>query len=140
MVCGGQPTVVVAFLQLGQALPPIGEPWSITGDGWTYLHTPTQKFTACLIGGGHISLALTRLLDHLDFRVRVFEEGPEIATFVANTPAEEKYLIPYENLAGQVPEGDRIFVAVMAHSQERDAVALRTRSRRRFGYLSLLGS
>ena len=68
MICGGQQTVVVGFWQPGQALPATGDPWSIIGDGWAYHHTPTQKFTACLIGGGHVSLALSRLLDRMAHR------------------------------------------------------------------------
>ncbi|MBF1164313.1 MAG: XdhC family protein [Dechloromonas agitata] len=140
MICGGQQTVVVGFWQPGQALPATGEPWSIIGDGWAYHHTPPRKFTACLIGGGHVSLALSRLLDRLDFRVQVFEERPGIATFVANTAAHEKHHTPYGSLADQVPEGDRVFVAIMTHSHERDAVALRALVGRPFGYLGLLGS
>ncbi len=140
MICGGQQTVVVDFWQPGQAIPATGDPWSIAGEGWIYHHTPTEKFTVCLIGGGHVSLALSQLLDRLDFEVQVFEERPDIATFVANTAAREKHRTPYESLAELLPDGDRVFVAIMTHSHERDAAALHALAGRPFGYLGLLGS
>ena len=140
MICGGQQTVVVCFWRPGQTLPAPDETWSIAGNGWTYRHASAEKFTACLIGGGHVSLALAKLLNRLDFRVLVFEERPEIATYLGNAAAHERHLSPYERLAERVPAGDKVFVAIMTHSHERDAVALHALAGCRFAYLGLLGS
>lgn len=144
MICGGEQTVVVGFWQPGQDLPAPDQAWSIDGEGWAYCHHPAEKITVCLIGGGHVSLALSQLLAWLDFAVVVFEERPGISTFIDNDAAGEKILLPYENLADwlaeHLPVSEQVFVAIMTHTHERDALVLHQLSGMTFGYLGLIGS
>lgn len=166
MVCGGRQSVAIAFLSPGHreavdrllaALRDgrsagwmIGpEGWSLSAsppglvrerDHWRYHHRAGQRITVWLVGGGHVSLALSRLLSWLDFRVMVLEERPGIASFTGNTFAAERFSGPYEELLAGLPVTDADYAVIMTHSHERDSVALDRLGGRTLGYLGLLGS
>ena len=140
MLCGGEQQVAVACWQPGQAVPVPGEAWSIAGDGWQYQAPLAAPVTVYLVGGGHVSLALSQLLAGLDFHVSVLEERAGISTFSSNRWAHAKRSCPYEQLAEYIPAGAAVFVGIMTHAHERDAVAWQALAGRRYGYLGLLGS
>lgn len=166
MICGGEQTVVFApllpsdlplldaligVLRLGRefrwSLSPAGwradtgEPGlRIHGDNWRYGHCSGRQVTVCLIGGGHVSLALSRLLVRLDFRVVVLEERPGVATFKRNRFAHERRVGDYADVCAALPEGDRVYAVIMTHAHERDAAAWRALAEKPLGYLGVLGS
>ncbi|HEX5278218.1 MAG TPA: XdhC family protein [Fluviicoccus sp.] len=168
MICGGGQTVVSALLRPSQLLlveqmlamlDAGGQAvWCLTNGGWTllrekaetgltligtdwrYVHRSGCRESVWLVGGGHVSLALSRLLRPLEFRVTVIEERSGIRSFADNAFAHERLCAPYETLANLIPEGDRHYVAVMTHSHDRDAAALAALQGRHYGYLGLLGS
>ena len=91
-----------------------------------------------MIGGGHVGSALAPLLVGLDFRVVLVEEREQID--LSSIPAHERVRLQYEELGRIVPHGPSSFVAVVAHSHDRDAVALAALEPVELGYLGLLGS
>lgn len=107
---------------------------------WLYLHCSGPSQTVYLVGGGHVSRALSRLLNSLDFRVVVIEEREGIASFVHNTDAHDKHQLAYENLAHVIEPDRHSLVAIMTHGHQRDAAALAAVRELPLGYLGLLGS
>lgn len=114
--------------------------WREEGAGWHYTHNAGPEYEVWLIGGGHVSLALSGILSGLDFRIVVSEERPGIGSFAANRHAHRRLAVAYEELAGLIPQGETTFVGIMTHAWQRDAMALQMLAGKTFGYLGLLGS
>ncbi len=110
------------------------------GGGWRFTHLSGPSHAVYLVGGGHVSRELSRLLVDLDFRVGVIEERDGIGNWIADTWSHERLTCPFEHLERVVPGGANVFAAVMTTSPERDAAALDSLLRVPLGYLGLLGS
>lgn len=107
--------------------------------GWELAVTSGPSHRVYIVGGGHVSLALTQVLVPLDFRVSVVEER-EVATFTGNEWSHERIARPFEELGDIIPAGEDVLVAIMTLGFDRDAAALDALAGKRFGYLGLLGS
>ena len=105
---------------------------------WCYQETINQQKRAYLIGGGHVSLALSRILTTLDFHISVIEQRPDIASFSDNHYADEKINATYQQIASLIPEQSYVFI--MTHSHKTDALALAQLHDKPLSYLGLLGS
>ena len=168
MICGGEQQIAIAPLRPNQ-LPALrqllsrlasGQPavWQLSAAGWQpaqqaardglngqgadwcYNRQAGCSHQVYLVGGGHVSLALSRLLILLGFRVTVIEERAGIGTFEQNRFVHARQRWPYEQLDEHIPAGAQVFVAIMTHAAERDGVALQSLANRPLGYLGLLGS
>lgn len=169
MVCGGSQTTILALLEPNQMAdiqhlidqlhdqqpfawqlspqgwapaPPHAQPGWVDTDAahWVYTHHCGTEGEVWLVGGGHVSLALSALLVGVNFRVVVCEERQGITTLAANHHAHAQLNLPYEALAHTIPDGTLVFVGIMTHAWERDAAALTALEGKMLGYLGLLGS
>lgn len=93
-----------------------------------------------VIGGGHVGLALTRVLATLDFWVVAAEERPGVAQFEENPWAHRRVTMSFAELDRVVPPGEATFVVVMTAGAESDAVALDALWDTPLGYLGVMGS
>lgn len=107
---------------------------------WSCTHRSGPSHDVVLIGGGHISLALSAVLRPLEFRVTVIEERDHIASFTGNRFAHLTHQCRYEEIAPLLSAGKNTLVGIMTHDSARDAVALSALRGMEFGYLGLLGS
>lgn len=114
--------------------------WQEDGDGWRYLARSGPDCEAWLIGGGHVSLALSALLVRLDFRVVVCEERCGIASFEQNTHAHERLRCDYAGLGERIRAGRTSFVGIMTHDWQGDRCCLAALAGKELAYLGLLGS
>ena len=166
MICGGSHVVAVSplgdadlagvamlvdVLSAGRSVE-----WSIDPLGWRIVDAgggapaAAQEWSARVrsgpthvvhvVGAGHVGSALAPLLVGLDFRVVLLDERPGPLAAVVEEAAHERVAVPYEDLAGVVPEGPMSFAAIMTHALERDVVALAALEPLQLGYLGLLGS
>lgn len=161
MICGGEQQVAFAAVDAEHlddvrtvaAAVAAGDriAWTVGAGGWAlgeaapsaeWSHTIVSgpSHEVWVVGGGHVGLALSRVLVPLDFRVVVVEERPGITTFEANTWAHRRVTLPYGALAEVVPAGERTYVAVMTAGAASDAVALDALWDHPVGYLGILGS
>jgi xanthine dehydrogenase accessory factor len=109
-------------------------------DTWLYQETINCNKQAYIIGGGHVSLALSRILATLDFEITVIEQREQIDSFNNNSYADHKHILPYHQLHEFIPDGDRVFVFIMTHNHKTDALALAQLFSKPIAYLGLLGS
>ena len=66
---------------------------------WIYKEKLNQRHVIHIIGGGHVSLALSELMCFLGFYSKVYDDRPELNTILQNYFANEKIIIPgYEQL------------------------------------------
>ncbi|MBL7738812.1 MAG: XdhC family protein [Chitinophagaceae bacterium] len=113
----------------------------LSEDDWLYKEKTGYKYRLSIIGGGHCSLALSRLMRSLDFYICVYDDRKELNTMMENDTAHEKHFIPdYTVLKDLIKEGDEHYVVVMTFGYRTDDTALRSLLFKDFKYMGLLGS
>ncbi|MFT3746066.1 MAG: XdhC family protein [Pyrinomonadaceae bacterium] len=94
-----------------------------------------------IIGGGHCALALSELMSRLDFRVRIFDDRPELNTLEKNEFADEVTIIDsYENIGSYLGSSSNAYVAVMTLGYMSDSVVIKQAIDHEFKYFGVLGS
>ncbi len=107
---------------------------------WTFEEQLHFTNTAYIFGGGHVGLAMSRMMSQLGFRVVVFEDREGLNTLEQNRWADQVHIINYEEAEKYVPEGERSYVIVMTFGYRPDEVIMRRLIGRNFKYLGLMGS
>lgn len=111
------------------------------GTPWSYEEDLGRRDRLHIIGGGHCGLALSQLAAGLDFEVFVYDDRAELPTFVGNTWAHHKILVPdYTVMDSFVADGEDQYVCVMTFGYKTDDVVLRAIMGRRYRFLGALGS
>jgi xanthine dehydrogenase accessory factor len=78
---------------------------------------------------------------NLDFCVHLYEDRPELNTFLENGYVQEKRVVrSYEEIADLVPAGDNQYVVIMTFGYRTDDLALRALVSGSFRFLGVLGS
>jgi xanthine dehydrogenase accessory factor len=107
---------------------------------WCYQSVIGCQKIAYIIGGGHVSLALTQLLALLDFKVIVIDQRTAVKTMEENALASQKLIMPYSEIAHEIIEGMQSYVFVMTHSHETDQQVVELLAKKNFKYFGILGS
>ena len=112
----------------------------LSENDWLYQETIGFYKQAYIIGGGHVSLALSKILATLDFDITVIDERDNADTFARNHYAHRKLRIPYREVANAIAEGDQVFVFIMTHSHKADEKVAEQLADKQIRYLGVLGS
>ncbi len=108
---------------------------------WHYSEPLGYRDRLTIVGGGHVALALSRVMGTLDFHLTVFDDRPGLNTLLINPHVHEKRTLrSYEELAYEVPEGPNQYVVIMTFGYRSDDVAVRQLLNHRLAYLGLMGS
>lgn len=108
---------------------------------WQYKEKTGYKNKLFIIGGGHCALALSRLMQSMDFYTCLYDNRKELKTMVENDTVHEKYFIAdYAELAGLIPPGNTHYVVIMTFGYRTDDIALRALLHKSFRYIGVLGS
>lgn len=108
---------------------------------WEYREKIGYKNQLFIIGGGHCSLALSKLMRSLDFYIRVYDDRKDLKTIKENNAAHEKFFIDsYDKIAASVPEGPSQYVVIMSFGYRSDDMAIRSFLGKNYRYLGVLGS
>ena len=110
------------------------------GPAWHYRERLGFRDKVTIVGGGHVSLALSRVLAWLDFELTVLDDRADLPTLAANEAAHYRRLVDYENVAAETPTGPHRYVVVMTVGFRTDAVVLRQLMGGAFCYLGVMGS
>ncbi len=118
------------------------EPPALHGppDDWTAVLPVGLSDTLYLAGGGHVSLAVSRVVATLPFRIVVLDDRDDLPTMDANRWAHERRVISWSDVATHIEPGPRSWAIVMtaAHSRDRDVLSRLLPIELR--YLGMLGS
>jgi xanthine dehydrogenase accessory factor len=109
-------------------------------NGWSFTETLGLLDTLTIIGGGHVSLAFSRVMATLPFRIVVLDNREELPTFEANNWAHEKRVVEYDRVVEHVPDGNRSWVVIMTYGHVHDRAVLERLLGRQYAYLGVLGS
>ena len=112
----------------------------INDGNWEYREPLNQNYCLHIVGGGHISLALSKLATDLDFEVIVYDHRENLPTVVANSFAQSFKLVRYQHLNELIPSGALQFVVIMTFGYRTDLEAIQNIVTGDYGYLGLLGS
>lgn len=108
---------------------------------WRYTEQVNLRPVIHIIGGGHVSLALSELMCFLGFYSIVYDDRPSLHTIVQNFFANEKIIVPdYEKIAEYVNSNRRHFCVIMTMGYRTDKIALRRLVNKDFFYLGMMGS
>ncbi len=100
-----------------------------------------DKQNLYIIGGGHCALALSEVMSKMGFRIRIFDDRPELNTIEKNRFAHEISIIEsYDKIAELVPSGDEVYVVVMTLGYASDELVIRQLIDKDLKYFGVLGS
>jgi len=109
-------------------------------DDWLYREQAGLRPTLTIVGGGHVGLALSRVMAGLDFHVRVLDDREDLETMDANVYAQEKHVVNYKYLGKYVGEGSGDYAVIMTFGHQADEKVLGQLAGKKLRYLGLLGS
>ncbi len=107
---------------------------------WSYREPLNSQPRIAIIGGGHVSLALSRMMNQLGFHVHVYDDRDGLNTMRANEFAHARTHIDYAHIADHTPEDPDLFIALVSFGYRTDEIVLRQIIRRKYKYIGMLGS
>lgn len=138
---GGEGSLVLTELGLSFVAETMGPVLTRDGESFRYQEAVVSHRSFYVVGGGHVGLALSRVMATLDFEVTVLDHRPALETLEENCHAHEKIILgSYDELPVHVREGERSLVAIVSTSFKTDEAALRALVGKRFAYLGVMGS
>jgi xanthine dehydrogenase accessory factor len=108
--------------------------------GWLFTDRIGLVETLTIVGGGHVALALSRVMATLPFRIVVLDNRDDLETMAVNRYAHDQRVIDYDRVAEHVPEGDRSWVVVMTFGHAHDRQVVENLLDHDLRYLGLMGS
>ena len=107
---------------------------------WIYEENLGIKNTAYIIGGGHVGLAMSKVLALLNFYVVVIDDRSEVSTLKENIYANEIVTLPFDKIKEYIPEGENNYVIIMTPSHRGDETSLKQVINKKFAYIGMMGS
>jgi len=109
-----------------------------SGPAWRYREQLGFRDQLIIVGGGHVSLALSQVASNLEFEITVLDDRADLPTLEANHFTHHRRRVGYETLT--IPSGPRCYVVVMTVGYRTDAVVLRRLLGHAYRYLGVMGS
>jgi xanthine dehydrogenase accessory factor len=107
---------------------------------WTYQENLSQLDTIFIIGGGHVGLALSKVMSFLNFYIILIDNRMNLQTIELNQYADEKIIINYDEIDKYLIDGDHSYVAIVSHTYKTDKYILQKVINRNFRYVGMMGS
>ena len=95
--------------------------------------------TVHIFGAGHVALELSFVLKYLDYYIMIYDDRTNLNTLNANSYADEKIIVNYDDLS-KVDISKDDFVVIVSFGYKTDKVILRQLVERRCRYLGMMGS
>ncbi len=129
-------------LNFSDAIPPQDFYFHMHSENdWEYIEKTGYKNFLFIIGGGHCALALSGVMQFLDFYIRVYDDRNNLRTMVDSKFAHEKHFIgDYSELNTLITPGENHFVVIMTQGYRSDDIAIRALVGKKFKYIGVLGS
>jgi xanthine dehydrogenase accessory factor len=111
-----------------------------TETNWTYTERVDQRIRVHIVGGGHVSLALSELLHFLGYSITLYDNRPGLNTIEQNGFAAEKLIIDYAVIGEHITGGANDAVVIMTFGYRDDKIAFRQLLGKPFFYAGMMGS
>lgn len=114
---------------------------NVLENDWLYEEKTGYKNRLFIIGGGHCSLAFSKLMSGMDFYIHLFEHRDNLHTLEQNSFVHQKTIVDnYSHLKELISSGASHYVVVMTVGYRTDEVAIRALLGKHFKYFGVLGS
>ena len=110
------------------------------GEKWEYREQIGISDTAFIVGGGHVGLAVSRIMKSLGFYVVVFDHRKDVFTLKQNEFADEKIICKYDEIGKHIPAGNKTYIIIATPLHKGDSDALKSVITKHVKYLGLMGS
>jgi len=111
------------------------------GDNWLYRELIGERNTIYIAGGGHVGLAVSKIMKELGFYIKIFDHREDVFTLVQNGFADEKILVKnYYEFGNYVKEGEKSFVVIVTSKHFGDKEALQSVINKKIKYIGMMGS
>lgn len=107
---------------------------------WQYEENIGLLNTVYIIGGGHVGLAVSRVMATLDFYVVTFDQRDDIITMKQNTFANKKIITKYEDVNKFIRESKKSYAVIVTPNHDGDKEALKSIIGLNLKYIGLMGS
>ncbi|MBN2571711.1 MAG: XdhC family protein, partial [Ignavibacteriales bacterium] len=102
---------------------------------WEYVEPIGIEPIIHIIGGGHVSLALSQILAMLNYYTIVYDERNDVDTFVNNNYAGEKKCVAFEKVHEHIKETERTYIIIMTPGHKSDEIVLRNTINKNVKYI-----
>lgn len=107
---------------------------------WVYEENLGIRNTAYIIGGGHVGLAMSKVLALLNYYTIVIDDRAEVSTLKDNVYANEILTLPFDKIREYIPEGENNYVIIMTPSHRGDETSLKQVINKKLAYIGMMGS
>ena len=107
---------------------------------WKYSEYLQHQSIIHIIGGGHCSLALSELMQFLNFEVHVYDDRENLSTVIENKFANEIHQVEYSTISKNLKTTLDDFIVIMTVGYRTDKIVLKELIHQQYKYLGLLGS
>ncbi|MCH8170780.1 MAG: XdhC family protein [Bacteroidetes bacterium] len=107
---------------------------------WEYKEQVGFIETAYVIGGGHIGLAVSKIIKSLGFYVVVLDNRADVYTIKQNIYADKIIICKYNEVGSKIIEGNKSFIIITTSNYLSDIVALKSVINKNVKYIGLMGS
>ncbi len=96
--------------------------------------------TVYIIGGGHVGLAVAKVMSMLDFYVVTIDNRPEVFTMEQNVYSDKKIICNFKDAGKHVREGMLSYVVIVTPMHKSDKEALSSVINKNVKYIGMMGS
>lgn len=107
---------------------------------WRYTEKIDSRPIIHIIGGGHVGLALSELMNFLGFYIHVYDNRPYLNTMNENRFAHQTHLVDYNNIGEIIAGAKDEYVVIVTFGYRDDKIVFRQLLDKDFFYLGMMGS
>jgi xanthine dehydrogenase accessory factor len=114
--------------------------WQLTDDKWQYQEQLRFQNRLYIFGAGHVGFALSKIANHLDFEIHLFDNREGLNTFEQNDMVHYKTIIDYKKSLKHIKLDEQTYIVIMTNSFVEDSIILAQFLDKKPKYLGVLGS
>lgn len=107
---------------------------------WQYTENLGLSLIAYIAGGGHVGLAVSRVMKSLGFYVNVFDHREDVYTVEQNKFADEIIICKYEEIGDKIIESERSYIIIVTPMHAGDKDTLKSVINKNVKYIGMMGS
>jgi xanthine dehydrogenase accessory factor len=107
---------------------------------WAYKENIGLPLIAYIAGGGHVGLAVSRIMKSLGFYVVVFDHREDVFTIEQNSLADEIIITKYEDIGNRIIESERSYIIIVTPMHAGDKETLKSVFDKKVKYIGMMGS
>ena len=114
--------------------------FSSTDESWILKENIGNPNRVYIVGGGHVGLAVSRIMSTLNFYVTVFDHRSSVSTILENKFADKIIITDYNTIDEYIIEGEKSFVIIVTPNHNGDKDALESVLKLNLKYIGSMGS